>query len=85
MSACLFGERRMRRRLAEKEISMSVAARLDTLTERLQALETAIAEERRHAALDDIRLLDLKRRRLAIKDEIVALRQDPLDGQGVNG
>ena len=54
---------------------MSIQARLDTLAQRHQALEAALAEERRHAAFDDIRVTALKRRKLAIKDEINALLQ----------
>jgi len=55
---------------------MSIHARLETLNERHEALETALAEERNHAALDEIRISDLKRRKLAIKDEMVALQSD---------
>ncbi|MEM1380764.1 MAG: DUF465 domain-containing protein [Pseudomonadota bacterium] len=53
---------------------MSIDARLETLNERHEALESAIAEERSHAAMDDIRLHDLKRQKLAIKDEIAVLQ-----------
>ncbi|MEM9837930.1 MAG: YdcH family protein [Pseudomonadota bacterium] len=53
---------------------MSIEARLTTLTERHHALESAIAEERSHAALDEIRINDLKRQKLAIKDQMAELQ-----------
>ncbi|MEE4209004.1 MAG: YdcH family protein [Parvularcula sp.] len=52
---------------------MSIQARLETLAERHQALEAALNEERRHAALDELKISDLKRKKLALKDEIATL------------
>ena len=56
---------------------MSIQSRLETLSERHEALKSAISEERTHAALDEIRISDLKRQKLAIKDEMVALQTEP--------
>ncbi len=53
---------------------MSIEARLETLNERHRELETKLSEERRHPAFDDIRVQDLKRKKLAIKDEMAALQ-----------
>ncbi|GGY50351.1 YdcH family protein [Parvularcula lutaonensis] len=54
---------------------MSIEARIDTLSHKHEALEAALAEERSHAAANDLRISDLKRRKLAIKDEMEQLRQ----------
>lgn len=53
---------------------MSVEARLETLTERHQALEAALSEARRHASQDEIKISELKRQKLAIKDQMVQLQ-----------
>lgn len=53
---------------------MSIQARLDSLNERHQALEAALAEERTHAAYDERKVLDIKRQKLAIKDQMVMLQ-----------
>lgn len=55
---------------------MSIEARLETLTERHHALEAALAEERNHAAADEIRIADIKRRKLAIKDQMAQLQSE---------
>lgn len=55
---------------------MSIQSRLETLSERHEALKSAISRERNHAALDEIRISDLKRQKLAIKDEMVALQTE---------
>lgn len=52
---------------------MSIEARLETLNEKHQALEAALAEERRRPAHDDQVISDLKRRKLAIKDQMAQL------------
>lgn len=54
---------------------MSIQARLETLTEKHQALEAALHEERSHAAADEYRISDLKRQKLAIKDQMAQLQQ----------
>ncbi|WP_031550636.1 YdcH family protein [Parvularcula oceani] len=53
---------------------MSIDARLDTLGRRHQELESALHEELRHPAFDDKKVHDIKRRKLAIKDEIQTLQ-----------
>ena len=53
---------------------MSLDARLDQLGRRHEALQSAIDEEMKHPALDDVRVHDLKRRKLAIKDEMRSLQ-----------
>ncbi|MEM9168614.1 MAG: DUF465 domain-containing protein [Pseudomonadota bacterium] len=54
---------------------MALEAHLETLAQRHVELETAIASELKHPAHDDIRLQELKRQKLKIKDEIETLRQ----------
>ncbi len=41
-----------------------------------QALEDQIAEAMLHKAVDDLEIVDLKRRKLKIKDEIERLRRE---------
>ncbi len=53
---------------------MSVEARLEKLGERHQELESTLATEMTHPSSDDIRIAELKRRKLAIKDEIELLK-----------
>jgi hypothetical protein len=52
---------------------MSQEARLRELSERHKRLEAAIAEEMKHPPGDDIRIHELKRKKLRIKDEIASL------------
>lgn len=52
---------------------MTIDARLQSLGQRHTDLEAMIAEELRRPLADDIRLHELKRRKLAIKDEMVQL------------
>ena len=53
---------------------MSVEARLETLNERHKELEAALHEETMHPAFSESKLVDLKRKKLAIKDEMEALK-----------
>lgn len=53
---------------------MSVEARIEKLDQRHQELEQALAMELNHPSSDDIRITELKRRKLAIKDEMKALQ-----------
>ncbi|MEM9837997.1 MAG: DUF465 domain-containing protein [Pseudomonadota bacterium] len=57
---------------------MTIQARIDTLTQRHQALEAALQEERSYLALDEQRIGDIKRRKLAIKDEMMSLQTGKL-------
>ncbi len=53
---------------------MSLEARIKELSERHKRLDVAIAAEMKHPAGDDVRIHELKRKKLRIKDEIAQLR-----------
>jgi hypothetical protein len=53
---------------------MCRAAHLAELERRHQALETEILEARAHPSIDNLRIVELKRRKLLIKDEIARLQ-----------
>jgi len=53
---------------------MSRAAHLAELEKRHQALETEILEACAHPSIDNLRIVELKRRKLLIKDEIARLQ-----------
>lgn len=53
---------------------MSLEARIRELSERHKRLDAAIAAELKHPAGDDIRIHELKRKKLRIKDELAQLR-----------
>jgi hypothetical protein len=53
---------------------MSLEARIRELSERHKRLDAAIAAELKHPAGDDMRIHDLKRKKLRIKDELMNLR-----------
>jgi len=53
---------------------MAVEARIRELGYRHETLETAIQEEMRRPASDDMRLKELKRQKLKLKEEMEALR-----------
>ncbi len=53
---------------------MATKAQLDTLTKRHRELEAAIAAEIKHPAFDDLEVVELKRRKLRIKDQMEELR-----------
>jgi hypothetical protein len=55
---------------------MSIQAHLAELERRHQALEEEINEALAHPSTDDLKLAELKRRKLLLKDEIARLRQD---------
>jgi hypothetical protein len=52
---------------------MSLQSHLAELVRRHQALEIEIAEALQHPSVDDLRILELKRRKLHVKDEIARL------------
>jgi hypothetical protein len=58
---------------------MSLEAHLAELERRHQALKTAIETEKAHPAVDDMKLAELKRKKLSIKDEIEKLKHDTID------
>jgi hypothetical protein len=63
------------RRASSKGIIMSRKTLVD-LQKSHQALEDQLAEAMLHKAVDDLEIVDLKRRKLQIKDEIERLRRE---------
>ena len=55
---------------------MTAVAQLSDLEREHQALEDAIAEELAHPSSDDLKITELKRRKLRLKDEIARLRAE---------
>ena len=53
---------------------MSLEARIRELSERHKRLDAAIAAELKYPAGDDVRMQELKRKKLRIKDELSHLR-----------
>ena len=53
---------------------MAVEARLRELGARHQSLEKAIQDELRRPSADELKLKELKRQKLKLKDELEALR-----------
>jgi hypothetical protein len=57
---------------------MAIESHLAELEKRHQALEAEISEALAHPSIDDFTLVELKRKKLHVKDEITRLRQDVL-------
>jgi hypothetical protein len=57
-----------------RHLSMSLESRIKELSDRHKRLEAAIAAELKHPAGDDVRIHELKRKKLRLKDEIATLR-----------
>ncbi len=57
---------------------MAIELHLAELEKRHEALEDQISEALTHPSTDDLQLLELKRKKLHVKDEIARLRQDVL-------
>lgn len=55
---------------------MSIETHLSELQRRHSALEAEINELQAHPSADDLTIVELKRRKLLVKDEIARLRQD---------
>jgi hypothetical protein len=53
---------------------MSIAAQLAELEKRHRALEAEIVEVRAHPSTDNLQIVELKRRKLLVKDEIARLQ-----------
>jgi hypothetical protein len=53
---------------------MAIESHLAELEKRHQALEQEISEALTHPSIDDLKLVELKRRKLHVKDEIVRLK-----------
>jgi hypothetical protein len=54
---------------------MSIHTHLADLEKRHRALEDEIHEALAHPSIDDLKIVELKRRKLQLKDEIVRLQQ----------
>jgi hypothetical protein len=55
---------------------MSLEAHLAELERRHHAIKVAIDAEKAHPAADELRLIELKRKKLSIKDAIEKLRHE---------
>jgi hypothetical protein len=55
---------------------MSMQTHLAELERRHRALEAEINEARAHLSIDDLEIVELKRRKLLVKDEIARLQVD---------
>ena len=55
---------------------MAIETHLAELEKSHQALEQEITEALTHPSTDDLRIAELKRRKLHVKDEIARLRQE---------
>jgi hypothetical protein len=55
---------------------MAMQAHLAELEQRHQALEKEINEAMAHPSSDGLKIVELKRRKLLVKDEIARLRQN---------
>ena len=55
---------------------MSMQSHLAELERKHQALEDEITECLAHPAIDDLKIVELKRRKLQVKDEIERLRHN---------
>ena len=53
---------------------MSIEAHLAELEQRHRALEAEIAKAHAHPSIDDLQIVELKRRKLLVKDEIARLQ-----------
>ena len=58
---------------------MSIESHLSELVRRHQAIEQAILAEESHPASDEMKVHELKRKKLSIKDEIERLKHAPKD------
>jgi hypothetical protein len=55
---------------------MAIESHLAELEKRHQALDQEISEALTHPSTDDLAVVELKRRKLYVKDEIARLRQE---------
>jgi hypothetical protein len=61
--------------LIEETCRMSLQSHLAELERKHRALEEEISECLSHPAVDDLKIVELKRKKLQVKDEIERLRQ----------
>jgi hypothetical protein len=57
-----------------QETDMSIEAHLAELKRRHRTLEAEIAEARAHPSMDHLQIVELKRRKLLLKDKIASLQ-----------
>jgi hypothetical protein len=62
--------------LIEETFFMSMQSHLAELEKKHQALEQEINECLNHPAVDDLKIVELKRKKLLVKDEIERLRKN---------
>ena len=55
---------------------MSMQSHLTELELRHKALENELFEAQQHPSIDDLKIVELKRRKLHLKDEITRLRSE---------
>ena len=55
---------------------MAIESHLAELERRHQALEQEISEALAHPSIDGLKIVELKRRKLHVKDEIARLKQE---------
>ena len=55
---------------------MAIESHLAELERRHQALDQEISEALAHPSIDGLRIAELKRKKLSVKDEIARLKQD---------
>jgi len=54
---------------------MTATPHLDRIERKYQSLKDRISEARQHPSIDDLELVELKRQKLQLKDELEKLRQ----------
>jgi hypothetical protein len=57
---------------------MAIESHLAELEKRHEALEQQLTEALTHPSIDDFQLLELKRKKLHVKDEIARIRHEAL-------
>lgn len=60
---------------------MTIQARVAELEQRHYALEMKIVEALKHKSIDDLEIVELKRQKLHLKDEIERLRHSGADNR----
>jgi hypothetical protein len=59
---------------------MTIQAHITELERRHHELEKEIAEALKHNSIDDLKIVELKRQKLQLKDEIERMQHDGADG-----
>jgi hypothetical protein len=60
--------------LLRRFLNMPIETQLAELERRHRALEAEIAEARAHPSIDDLQIVELKRRKLLVKEKIARLQ-----------